>query len=335
MMRWSWSRFAAWMGLVVGLAGCHHPSVTAVSLNPEACGPECSGFWGVIHHCVKQKEEGIPFYLPKPLLIVSKNFRNIEESKVGLTDSAPIPNYFDDQSKYADLNARTNFAGLDGNPGFAPGSGTAPAQAFPTGDATNLASKSVPQVHSGGAPVSPGAAPTDGLKPEAFYTYHIIFVPDLTQKYGLKINGGVGEIRAAMNLVNGWQFTGLGPYYMKDSSTAQNTLAGGITANLAASGVADVVKAAAQLKPGTGTLTSGTQPVGTTPAPAFESVEKLKALTDAMRQLNPRFLTIPAYAEISIYEPFISPEGTMEWKLIAEKSYSRDMVATDPVSTRR
>ena len=53
-----------------------------------------------------------------------------------------------------------------------------------------------------------------------------------------------------------------------------------------------------------------------------------------MRQLNPRFLKIPAYAEVSIYEPFISPEGTMEWKLIAEKTYNRDVVATDPVSAR-
>ena len=91
----------------------------------------------------------------------------------------------------------------------------------------------------------------DGLKPEAFFTYHIVFVPDMTQKYGLKIKGGAGEIRAAMNLVNGWQFTGLGPYYMKDSSTAQNTLAAGITANLAASGVADAVEGRrASLKPG-------------------------------------------------------------------------------------
>ena len=30
-----------------------------------------------------KEPEGIPFYLPKPLLIVAKNFRNIEETKVG------------------------------------------------------------------------------------------------------------------------------------------------------------------------------------------------------------------------------------------------------------
>ena len=71
--------------VVCGIAGCKHdsPTVTAVSLtNP--CEPA-----------------GIPFYLPKPLLIVSKNFRNIETVKSGLTDTAPIPEQFDDQSKYA------------------------------------------------------------------------------------------------------------------------------------------------------------------------------------------------------------------------------------------
>ena len=61
------------------------PSITAVSLNPDPCGPECAWFWGMMHHCLKEKEEGIPFYLPKPLLIVAKNFRNLEEAKVGLT----------------------------------------------------------------------------------------------------------------------------------------------------------------------------------------------------------------------------------------------------------
>jgi hypothetical protein len=286
-----------------------------------------------MHHCLKQKEEGIPFYLPKPLLVISKNFRNIEETKVGLTDSAPIPNFFDDQAKYADLNARTNFQGLDGN--AASGTQTVSGnEQFPTSDAKNLATAATARVYSGtGAPVSPGAVAPDGLKPEAFYTYHIVFVPDLTQKYGLKIKGGAGEIRAAMNLVNGWQFTGLGPYYMKDSSTAQNTLASGITANLAASGVADVVKAVAQFKPTTptGAPTGGVPPQTPSPSP---DVELVKALAEAMRQLNPKFLTIPDFAEISIYEPFISPEGTMEWKLIAEKSYSRDVVATDPVSAQ-
>jgi hypothetical protein len=292
-------------------------------LNPHYCDHK---FAFLYDPC--KEPEGIPFYLPKPLLIVAKNFRNIEETKVGLTDSAPIPNFFDDQAKYADLNARTNFAGLDGTPAAGTPANTSGDEKFPTGDAANLASVAKARVYSGtGAPISPGAVAPDGLRPETFYTYHIVFVPDMTQKYGLKIKGGAGEIRAAMNLVNGWQFTGLGPYYMKDSSTAQNTLAGGITANLAASGVADVVKAVAGLKPGAALPGAGETHTATPPQPL--SPDQVKSVTDAMMQLHPRFIPIPAYAEISIYEPYISPEGTMEWKPIAEKSYDRSVLTTD------
>jgi hypothetical protein len=310
------------VGIAFGLSGCQHPSVTAVSLNPHYCDHK---FAFLYDPC--KEPEGIPFYLPKPLLIVAKNFRNVEETKVGLTDSAPIPNFFDDQAKYADLNARTSFSGMDGTAAAGTPAQTSGPETFPTGDAKNLASVAQARVYSGtGAPVSPGEVAPDGLTPETFYTYHIVFVPDMTQKYGLKIRGGAGEIRAAMNLVNGWQFTGLGPYYMKDSSTAQNTLAAGITANLAASGVADVVKAVANLKPGVippgATKTAGT-------APPSVSTEQVRSITDAMRQLHPKFIPIPAYAEISIYEPYISPEGTMEWKPIAEKSFNRDVLTTD------
>ena len=97
--------FLLFVGLLAGATGCHHPSVTAVSLKPHYCDHH---FAFLYDPC--KEPEGIPFYLPKPLLIVSKNFRNIEETKVGLTDSAPIPNFFDDQAgKYADLNAQDEF----------------------------------------------------------------------------------------------------------------------------------------------------------------------------------------------------------------------------------
>ena len=65
--------FAA-LALVAG--GCHHPEITAVPLSPQNCTE-----WG----------GGIPFYLPKPLLIIAKNFRNIEEAKVGQMGPVPIP----------------------------------------------------------------------------------------------------------------------------------------------------------------------------------------------------------------------------------------------------
>ena len=81
-----------------------------------------------------------------------------------------------------------------------------------------------------------------------FFTYEIVFVPDLSQKYVLQVNGGPGEMRTAMNLVNGWQFTGLGPYYLKDSSTAQNHIAQGIAINLGLGGASDVINSIANLK---------------------------------------------------------------------------------------
>ena len=167
--------------------GCCHPSVTAVPMSP----------WN--QH---DKHHGIPFYLPKPLLVVSKNVRYVEEAKVGLTTSAPIPGVFDDQSKYADVNSRSQFDGTGGG-----GGGTSTVtnnlNATPGGPA--------PVLHgTGDIPLSPKEAPKDGLTPDVFYTYQIVFVPDLSQKYGLKVKGVAGEIRAAMNLVNGWMFTGDG-----------------------------------------------------------------------------------------------------------------------------
>jgi hypothetical protein len=312
--------------LIVQSVGCQHPCITAVAMKPN---PGCPHYLSFLYDPC-QEPAGIPFYLPKPLLIISKNFRNIEETKVGLTDGAPIPNYFDDQAKYADLNARTNFAGLNGTEasGAATGHNQTGDPNAPAVEPAKSATAAPATVYSKtGAPVSPGQAPSDGLKPEAFFTYHIVFVPDLTQKYGLKIRGGVGEIRAAMNLVNGWQFTGLGPYYMKDSSTAQNILSSGITANLAASGVADVVKAVASLRPSIGG--GGGRVQSEVPPQKFLDPERVRAVDEALRNLRPKFLTIPAYAEISIYEPFLTPEGTMEWKLIAEHKYDRNVVATD------
>src|SRR5262249_23070438 len=68
--------------------GCCPFSVTAIS-EAEMCKDK------TFH-----KAEGIPFYLPKPLLVISKNFYYIEEAKVGLTEPPPIPNLFDKQSDY-------------------------------------------------------------------------------------------------------------------------------------------------------------------------------------------------------------------------------------------
>ena len=208
--------------------GCTHPKITAVNLNdPKA-------------------PEGIPYYLPKPYLVVSKNIRYIPAPTVGLTQTAPIPDSFD--------------------PAF--GGGAAPAEKKDTpkeegGDKKKEGEEKKEDKQSGGkdgdknklqaedekgrdgqapsaAPVPssqvfgpasiavvPAAAIPDGYQPDTFYTYQIVYLPDLTQKYGLRVKGGMGEMRATLNLVNGWMNTGPGPVYFKDSSSAQTILASG------------------------------------------------------------------------------------------------------------
>lgn len=295
------------------LWGCKHAEVTAVSLNP------CDGkLWG--------KEAGIPFYLPKPLLVVSKNVRNIEEAKTGLTDTVPIPTGFDDQAKYADLNARTNFAGLQtpidakGEPNAGPvaagGNGGEPKPGASDGQ------KSGPYLHSASpAPLSPNVAPSDGLSPKTFYTYQIVFVPDMSQKYALRIKGGPGEIRAAMNLVNGWQFTGLGPFYLKDSATAQNILASGISARLGGQAAADVLHASAALASAAGVKPGGLN------AGAIDSDNPAVANMVNTFQALPLGMCVSKienFAEIHVYEPNLTPDGRMEWSEIVNLSFDRD-----------
>jgi hypothetical protein len=296
--------------LLLLVIGCKQasPQVTAVPLSA----------WN------QHEPEGIPFYLPKPLLVIAKNFRYIEESKVGLTASPPIPNYFDDQAKYGDVNSRTVFQRVQ--------SDTGPGNVSITEGPTNVtvgsaaaASVATPVLHSGGAPLTPNEAPRDSFAPETFYTYQIVFVPDLSQKYGLRIKGGVGEIRAAMNLVNGWQFTGLGPYYMKDSATAQNTLATGIGANLAASGVADVVNSvanAAEAFSGRG-ISGGSSTVTTTDVK--EVFQPLQGLPPSQR--------LEGFAEIHVFEPQLNQcDGTVSWVPVTDLSFYRDFFATRETS---
>ena len=167
--------------------------------------------------------------------------------------------------------------------------------------------------------MTPGTVPSDGLAPETFYTYQIVFVPDMTQKYGLKIKGGAGEFRAAMNLVNGWQYTGLGPFYMKDSSSAQNIMASGITANLAGQGVADVVNSVADLA---GSLQSGETTDSSNPQVQRVS-EKIGALP-----LSIQPMVLDNFAEIHVYEPNVTPDGMMVWSEIVCLSFDRHVLGT-------
>ncbi len=304
------------------LWGCKHAEVTAVSLNP--CDLTKHGF----------PEAGIPFYLPKPLLIISKNFRNVEEAKVGLTDSAPIPNYLDDQAKYADVNARTSWTPVHTTASGQAAAGTSGAQTFPSGTSGGLATSSKPNVFAGGAPISPNSVPPDGLTPETFFTYQIVFVPDMTQKYGLRIKGGPGEMRAAMNMVNGWMFTGLGPFYVKDSSTAQNVLANGIASNLTLGGTADVINSIQNLRAaasGKGGNTGDLDGQGVTVTQIKEVNEKI--IDKGFNQNS--LLKIPQYAEIYVYEPYLDENGRMQWRQLAEHCFDRHFLGTIQTKVER
>lgn len=285
--------------LMMGVAGCscNHTEVTCYSAS-DPCEPE-----------------GIPYYLPKPLLIVTKNFRGVEDAGVGQLGVAPIPTSFDNQAQYADVKANisssvapTTGSGKDGS--------TPPAGSKQT--ATMGTAGDTLTTNNNGV-VPPGTF-KDGVTPDTFYTYHIVFVPDLTQKYKIKIKGGAGEFRAAMSLVNGWMFTGLGPFYLKDSSTAQNILACGGALTLGGRGVADVVTSLADLskvagKPQTGTFDS-TQVAG--------RLSEIKLIMDR-NGLRPEPLCLPNFAEIHVYESYLH-EGHMEWRPIVEKSFDRTIL---------
>ncbi|WP_144058010.1 hypothetical protein, partial [Novipirellula maiorica] len=282
---------------------------------------------------------GIPFYLPKPLLVVSKNFYHVEDAKVGLTGSAPIPTSFDDQANYAKLDLTGNFSRSGSSSMDASG-----ATASDTDGAQFDGVAHNPTLHSDEIPSGPESKElvNDGLGPNMFFTYEIVFVPDLTQKYTLEINGGPGEIRAAMNLVNGWQFTGLGPYYMKDSSTAQNIMAQGAAMNLGLGGASDVINSVANLK----SLAGTGGPVGASDVAALAAAmdraqdeEVFDVSQFPMDQWGTKTVFHPDgsteivkvppkienYAEISVYEASLEG-GRMVWTPIAEKQYDREFL---------
>lgn len=288
--------------LALMVEGCKRFEVTAVPLSRWNC----------------DEPPGIPFYLPKPLLIVTKNVRYVETEKVGLTDGVPIPNQFDDQAKYADLNARTDFRGLPaGNTQRVEAAGSTPSVAGAAGTATasgqHLLAPDSPYI-------SPDKAPTDGLVPNTFYTVRIVFIPDLSQKYGLRVRGGPGEVRAALNLVNGWMFTGLGPFYVKDSSTAQNVLAAGIGANLAAGGVSEVVRSLADLRQAAAARGLEAADV----ARILESIEERLGAPTRQPAFDIQPGTLEDFAEIYVFEPVVDETGAVMWQEVCALKFDRE-----------
>lgn len=103
----------------------------------------------------KDNEDGIPFYLPKPYLLITKNLPSVgtklttttERKQDGtattVTVNEPVP-YGSEEAKKGDL-----------------------------------------------------------------FSFQIIYLPDLAERYRLKIKSGTGTIDTTITLVDGWKFTGL------------------------------------------------------------------------------------------------------------------------------
>jgi len=165
-------------------------------------------------------------------------------------------------------------------------------------------------------PVVPSASIPDGMRPETFYTYNIIYLPDLTQKYGLRIKGGLGETRATLNIVNGWMHTGPGPYYARNSTTAASIAATG----MAAGNIVDSLGGLAMAK-GAGVPIAPNMNLG--------GGGEAQALELAARgvHLDSSRGTISDYAQIYVFESVLE-DGQMIWREIPEMriSFDRDFI---------
>jgi hypothetical protein len=148
-----------------------------------------------------------------------------------------------------------------------------------------------------------------------------VFVPDLSQKYGLRIKGGVGELRAAMNLVNGWMYTGMGPYYVKDSSTAQNLMANGVNALFCGRAAADVTRAVGSTTREFARTTESNQ------ENAPRTTENLEYGLAEINRMASRQTWVSAtqlnYAEIFVYEPVLETDGSTSWRQILHHNFDR------------
>jgi hypothetical protein len=107
---------------------------------------------------------------------------------------------------------------------------------------------------------------------------------------------------------------------MKDSSTAQNILAGGIAANLTGRGIGDVAKNVADLAKALPTRQRGE-------IEAEALTELYKSLKSIQETAGPAIKdTMPDYAEMYVYEPMLESDGRTYWRLIdmVKHSFNRE-----------
>jgi hypothetical protein len=143
----------------------------------------------------------------------------------------------------------------------------------------------------------------DGLIPREFFTYQFVYLPDYSHRYGLKVAGGAGELRATLNMVNGWMFTGPGPIYFRDSSTSENVNASGNT-------VAQV----------TGTLAKVALSAAGLPTSA------LSGLTPTAKSLNE---PLKDYAVVRVFEVVQDATGKPSFNLVNETQFDRENLGVD------
>lgn len=163
------------------LTGCSS-SITAISLNDDG-----------------NKNKAIPYYLPQPYLLITKDFSHIgtKAKKTEKTTSAnqqiPVENTSETAGKE---NAKPNE-----EQGLKPSSTETSTIAEPV------------------------SATVNG------FTYKIIYLPNLAEKYGLVYNSGSGESDLSFTLKDGWMFTGLNlesDTQIDETITAMSSLVGSI-----------------------------------------------------------------------------------------------------------
>lgn len=138
----------------------------------------CATFRGV-------ENKGIPYYLPKPYLLVTKNVAVVQPT----IPTAPKPKTANKKAKKDDCkNININ---CDPTPTPAP---TPPSNTTPD---------------------KPTKKPT--------YAFQVIYLPDLGKERHIKMSAGLGSMTATFALANGWQFGGAS--VSLDSKTTENITA--------------------------------------------------------------------------------------------------------------
>jgi hypothetical protein len=333
------------------LTGCKSPEITAVNLTPNSKEPE-----------------GIPYYLPKPYLFVSKNVRYISAPILGPTGtvsgSTPDSTSSGQNPANGSTGGNTNKTGSasssTGTGSGKSGSGSSKTNSIssilsdigaamntsaggnnPSATSTDSGTNSPPGQQPGSTitgtqtqepdsiAIVPPTSISDGLIPQEFFSYQIIYLPDLTQKYGLRIKGGSGELKATADLVNGWMFTGPGPFDVNDSTTAQNVTATGQAIGSVAQSVGQIALNALGIPSLGGGSTSSSGGAGKTTG-AQGSANSFVSSTSALPN------SITNYAELYVFE-MVFTNGFWTFKPLNDGNpivrFDRDVIALEQPSS--